>query len=370
MEFTIQREELLKELQRLQGVVEKKNTIPILSNTYLSAGKDEIELVATDLELGIRTATRAKVTDPGAITLSSKKLYEIVRLLPEDQVSFKQQDNNWVQIACARSRFRMVGLPKDDFPPLPKYDFGTAVPLDAKVFRAMISRVLFASTSDDARYPLQGVLTILSKNQLSMAATDGHRLAYVRHQKALRKPVEKEIRVIVPRKTLTEISRIDWDDAEELLFGAHENRVFFKSGGLLLASSTVEGTFPAYEKVIPKDSDKVMEMEVADFADAVRRVSLLSNERSRAVKLSLQPGRIEISSSNPEMGEAREMVEVGYRGSQLEIGFNARYLLDFLSAVNEPKFSLHLKDEQTQGMLTPLSDGDMEYRYIVMPMRI
>src|SRR6059036_1868083 len=195
MEFMIQREDLLRELQRLQGVVEKKNTIPILSNTYLSAGKEELELAATDLELGIRSSTRAKVAKGGAITLSSRKLYEIIRLLPEDQISFRQEDNYWVQIACARSRFRMVGLPKDDFPPLPSYDFGKAVPLDLKAFRGMVSRVLFASTADDARYPLQGVLAILNKGQMTLVATDGHRLAYVSN-KTLRRDVEKEIRVI------------------------------------------------------------------------------------------------------------------------------------------------------------------------------
>jgi DNA polymerase III subunit beta len=369
MEFMIQRGDLLKELQRLQGVVEKKNTIPILSNTFLSAGKEELELVATDLELGIRTSARAKVSKQGAITLSSKKLYEIIRLLPEDQISFKQEDNNWVQISCARSRFRMVGLPKDDFPPLPKYDFGTAISLDLKAFRSMIARVLFASTSDDARYPLQGVLTILNKGQLTLVATDGHRLAFVSGN-APRRTAEKEIRVIVPRKTFSEISRIDWESSDELLFGVHENRAFFKSGGLVLASSTVEGVFPAFEKVIPKESDKILELGVGEFSDAVRRVSLLSNERSRAVKISLHSGRIEIFSSNPEMGEAREMVEVAYRGPEMEIGFNARYLLDFLGAVGEDKFALHLKDEQTQGMLTPLQSGDFEYRYVVMPMRI
>jgi len=369
MEFTIQREDLLKELQRLQGVVEKKNTIPILSNTYLAAVKDDLELVATDLELGIRTSARAKVSKDGATTLSSKKLFEIVRLLPEDQVSFKLEDNHWVQILCARSRFRMVGLPKDEFPPLPAYDFGKAIPLELKTFRNMVSRVLFASTADDARYPLQGVLAILNKSHLTLVATDGHRLACV-SGKVARKEAERELRVIVPRKTLSEISRIDWGDSEELLFGVHENRVFFKSGGLMLASATVEGVFPTFEKVIPKENDKLLELGVGQFTDAVRRVSLLSNERSRAVKLSLQPGKLEIFSSNPEMGEAREMVEVGYRGGELEIGFNARYLLDFLGAVGEEKFTLHLKDEQTQGMLTPLLTGEIEYRYIVMPMRI
>jgi DNA polymerase-3 subunit beta len=369
MDFVIQREALLKELQRLQGVVEKKNTIPILSNTYLAAGKDHLELAATDLELGVRTSAKAKVNRTGAITLSSRKLFEIVKLLPEDQVSFKLEDNNWVQILCARSRFRMVGLPKDDFPSLPEFDFTKAVPLDLKVFRSMVSRVLFASTPDDARYPLQGVLLILQKDKLMLVATDGHRLAYVTG-KAAKKAAEKEIRVIVPRKTLSEVSRIDWADSDELLLGVGDNRVFLRAGGVTLASATVEGIFPAYEKVIPKENDKILELAVGEFTDAIRRVALLSNERSRAVKLSLQPGRIEISSSNPEMGEASERVEVGYRGSELEIGFNARYLLDFLGAVGQEKFSLHLKDEQTQGMLTPFPEGEPEYRYIVMPMRI
>jgi DNA polymerase III subunit beta len=369
MEFTVQRGDLLNELQRLQGVVEKKNTIPILSNTLLAAKKDELELVATDLELGLRTSTRASVSAPGAITLSSKKLFEIVRLLPEDSIKLRVEENNWVQITCARSRFRIVGLPKDDFPSLPAYDFGKAVPLDLKILKAMVGRVLFATTSDDTRYPLQGTLMILNREGMTLVATDGHRLACVTG-KASRKPAEKEIRVIVPRKTLSEISRIDWEGAEEILLGLHEGRVFMKTPRVTLVSNTVEGVFPAFEKVIPRENDKVVEMGVQHFTDAVRRVSLLSNERSRAVKIALQPGKIEVSSSNPEMGEARESVEVAYRGGEMEIGFNARYLLDFLGVVGDEKFSLHLKDEQTQGMMTPLGAGDSEYRYIVMPMRI
>jgi DNA polymerase-3 subunit beta len=369
MEFTVQREDLLQELQRLQGVVEKKNTIPILSNTLLSAQKSELELVATDLELGVRSSTRAKVSEPGAITLSSKKLFEIVRLLPEDEIKFRVEEGHWVQITCARSRFRIVGLPKDEFPALPAYDFGKALPLDLKVFKGLVGKVLFATTSDDTRYPLQGTLMILNAAGMTLVATDGHRLACVTG-KVPRRQAEKEIRVIVPRKTLAEVSRIDWEDAEEILLGIHENRVFMKTNRVTLVSNTVEGVFPAFEKVIPKENDKVLELSVQHFSDAVRRVSLLSNERSRAVKIALQPGKIEVSSSNPEMGEARENVEVGYRGSEMEIGFNARYLLDFLGVVGEEKFYLHLKDEQTQGMMTPLSSGEPDYRYIVMPMRI
>lgn len=369
MEFSVPRENLLKELQRLQGVVEKKNTIPILSNTYLAAEGKEVELVATDLEMGIRTSVAANVNTPGAVTLSSKKLFEIVRLLPEEEVRFKLEDNNWVQITCARSRFRMVGLPKDDFPALPAYDFSKSVSLDLQTLRSMVGRVLFATTTDDARYPLQGTLVVLGRSGMTLVSTDGHRLAYVAGKTA-RGPVDRDIRVIVPRKTMAEINRIDWEGAEEVRFGVQENRVFLQSGRVTLVSSTVEGVFPAYEKVIPRENDKILELRTQEFSDVVRRVSLLSNERSRAVKISLQPGRIEVSSSNPEMGEAREHVEVGYQGAAVEIGFNAKYLLDFLGAVGEEKITLHLKDEQTQGMLVPASGGDIEYRYVVMPMRI
>jgi DNA polymerase-3 subunit beta len=369
MELKVQRGDLLKELQRLQGVVEKKNTIPILSNTCLIADKDRLELMATDLELGIRTSTEAQVDKPGSITIASKKLFEIVRLLPESEVKFKVDENNWVQIACARSRFRIVGLPKDDFPAIPDYDFGKAVALDLQTVRSMIGKVLFATTRDDTRYPLQGALLILDKDSLTLVSTDSHRLAHIRG-KAARGRVAKEIRVITPRKTLSEISRIDWEGSEEIQFGVAENRVFLRSGKLTLVSSVIEGVFPAFEKVIPAENDKILELETRALSEVVRRVSLLSNERSRAVKISLQPGRIEISSSNPEMGEARELVEVAYQGSPVEIGFNAKYLLDFLGVVGEEKINLHLKDEQTQGMMTPAGEGEQEYRYIVMPMRI
>jgi len=368
MEFTVQREDLLKELQRLQGVVEKKNTIPILSNTLLSAKTNDLELMATDLELGVRTSTQAKVAEPGSITLSSRKIFEIVRLLPEDEIRFKVEENNWIHLTCARSRFRIVGLPKDDFPALPAYDFAKAVPLDLKVLKGMVEKVIFASTSDDTRYSLQGTLVILKGELLTLVATDGHRLACVTG-KAARKPVEKEIRVIVPRKTMAEISRIDWEGAEEILFGVHESRIFMKTNRVTLVSNTVEDLFPAFEKVIPRDNDKTLDLGVQQFADAVRRVSLLASERSRAVKIALQPGKMEVSSSNPEMGEAREVVEVEYRGAEMEIGFNARYLLDFLGVVGQDTFTLYLKDEQTQGMMAP-TGAEPDYRYVVMPMRI
>ncbi len=369
MEFTIQRENLLKELQRLQGVVEKKNTIPILSNTYLAANKNELELVATDLEMGIRSFTQARVVQPGAITLSSKKLFEITRLLPEDEIRFEVEDKNWVQISCAKARFRIMGLPKDDFPPLPTYDFAKAVSLDLATLREMISKVLFATTADDTRYQLQGTLLILSKNAVTFVATDGHRLAFVTG-KAAEGQVEKEVRVILPRKTLAEISRIDWEGSAQILFGTQENKIFLSAGRVTLVSSIVEGVFPTFEKVIPLENDKVLELGTQQLSDVVRRVSLLSNERSRAVKLSLQEGKIEVSSSNPEMGEARESLDVGYRGKEFEIGFNAKYLLDFLGAVGADRINLNLKDEQTQAMMTPASQGEQDYRYVVMPMRI
>jgi len=369
MEFRVQRGDLLKELQRLQGIVEKKNTIPILSNTFLAAKGDEVEMVATDLEMGIKTAAPAKVAESGAMTLSSKKLFEIVRLLPEEEIKFRLESNNWVEITCARARFRIVGLSKEDFPPFPAYDFRDAVPLDLNALRAMVARVLFATTADDTRYQLQGSLLILNKNRMALVATDGHRLAYVAGPTGLEQ-VEKEVRLIIPKKTLSEICRIDWEGSEKILFGVQGSRIFLKAGRVVLVSSIVEGVFPAFEKVIPGENDKVLELSTQQFSETVRRVSLLSNERSRAVKLSLQKGRIDISSSNPEVGDAHENLEVPYRGGNVEIGFNAKYLLDFLGAVGEGRIMLHLKDEQTQGMLTPVGGGEQEYRYVVMPMRI
>ena len=368
MDFVTTKENLLKELEVMQGIVEKKSTIPILSNIVIDAQKDQLELLATDLEVGIRTTCEAKVTKPGSVALSARRLYDIVRYLPDAEVRLKSEEGSWTQITCQKARFRIVGLSRDDFPAMPEFDFAKGIPIERPLFIDMISKVLFAVTTDETRYQINGTLMILSKKSLTMVSTDGHRLAYVSGR--LEKGASEErIEVIIPRKTVQEISRIG-DGESEILFGQKDNHVFFKAGKTVMSSTIVPGKFPDFEKVIPEGNDKLLKFDGAAFAEVVRRVALLSSERSRAVKIALQKGSVEISSNNPEVGEAAESIDVEYTGGPLEVGFNAKYILDFLQAMGPGTFILALKDEGTQGLLRPLGQEGRDYRYVVMPMRI
>jgi DNA polymerase-3 subunit beta len=368
MDFVTTKENLLKELEVMQGIVEKKSTIPILSNIVIDAQKDRLELLATDLEVGIRTTCEAKVTKPGSVALSARRLYDIVRYLPDAEVRLKSEEGSWTQITCQKARFRIVGLSRDDFPAMPEFDFAKGIPIERPLFIDMISKVLFAITTDETRYQINGTLMILSKRSLTMVSTDGHRLAYVSGR--LEKGASEErIEVIIPRKTVQEISRIG-DGESEILFGQKDNHVFFKVGKTVMSSTIVPGKFPDFEKVIPEGNDKLLKFDGAAFAEVVRRVALLSSERSRAVKIALQKGSVEISSNNPEVGEAAETIDVEYTGGPLEVGFNAKYILDFLQAMGPGTFILALKDEGTQGLLRPVGQEGRDYRYVVMPMRI
>jgi len=368
MDFVTTKENLLKELEVMQGIVEKKSTIPILSNIVIDAQKDHLELLATDLEVGIRTTCEAKVTKPGSVALSARRLYDIVRYLPDAEVRLKSEESSWTQITCQKARFRIVGLSRDDFPAMPEFDFTKGIPIERPLFIDMISKVLFAITTDETRYQINGTLMILSKKSLTMVSTDGHRLAYVSGR--LEKGASEErIEVIIPRKTVQEISRIG-DGESEILFGQKDNHVFFKAGKTVMSSTIVPGKFPDFEKVIPEGNDKLLKFDGAAFAEVVRRVALLSSERSRAVKIALQKGSVEISSNNPEVGEAAESIDVEYTGGPLEVGFNAKYILDFLQAMGPGTFILALKDEGTQGLLRPVGQEGRDYRYVVMPMRI
>ena len=389
MEFVSKQSALLRELNLVQGVVEKKNTVPVLANVLLSAANDAVSVMATDLEVSVRSSLTAGVTREGALSVSARKLHEIVRALPDSEVHFKTDGDNWATITCERSRFRIMGLPKEDFPTLPSPGKAARVTFGVQQFKEMVQKVIFAVTVDDARFALNGALMILGKASVSLVASDGHRLAYISRPLAhdSSKALDAEIRVVIPHKALGELSRIAEEIGGEIVFCKEENQIFFEMGRCMLSSRLLEGQFPSYEKVLPKGNDKLVELDRIAFGDALRRVSLLANERSRAVKVALAKGKLEISAKNPEMGEASETIGVEYAGSEIEIGFNAKYILDFLMAVNTQRVVFELKDEATQGMLRPLfqepkakagkgkpaqessAEGE-DYRYVVMPMRI
>ncbi|PYT09321.1 MAG: DNA polymerase III subunit beta [Acidobacteria bacterium] len=372
MEFVARTADLLQELSLVQGVVERKTTIPILSNVRLDARDSkkggEIEIVATDLEVGVRTVCPAVVKKTGAMTLPARRLHEIVRLLPDSEVEFNARDGSWVNIACERIKYRLAGAGTADFPTLPDYDFKDSISLPLLPLKGMIERIIFAITTEDPRFALNGALLNTGAGKISLVATDGHRLALITRTDG--SVADKEIRVIVPRKTLVELLRFEPGPEGEVRFGLHGNQMFFKMGRRLLQSSVVEGTFPNYEKVLPEKNDRLMTVATEAFRGALGRVSLLSQERSRLVKLSIDQGKLVLSTQNPEMGEAEETIASEYDGPPFQVGFNARYLAEFLDAAGSPRIRLELRDETAQGLFRPDEEQEWDYRYVVMPMRL
>ena len=371
MELVVRKTDLLRELQLFQGIVERKNTIPILANVLLEAKGDEVRLLATDLEVGLRSKCTASVAKGGSLTLPAKKLYEIIKALPETDVRI-EEDRNGVKVAAERFDSRMQTLPREDFPTLPEGSGSYSASLPRDVVKQMVSKTQFAITGEDTRYYLNGALFILGPETMSLVSTDGHRLALVSvpRDKGKKGKGDDEVRVILPRKTLLELGRLLAEGDGEIQYERGENHLFFEVGGRLLISRMIDGQFPAFERVIPKSNDKRVEFDRDRLTSAVRRVALLSNERSRAVKFQIDKGKVEITSSSPEFGEAKEVLIVDYAAAPVTICFNAQYVLDFLAVVETDSVALEFKDEMSQAVMSPVGADGYTYTYVIMPMRI
>src|SRR5437764_8206179 len=370
MEFVVRKNDLLRELQLFQGIVERKNTIPILANVLMEAKGDEVRFLATDLEVGLRSKCQANVTKPGSLTLPAKKFYEIVKSLPETDIRISE-DKGGVKVAADRFDSRMQTLPKEDFPTLPEAGAGAGAALSRASIKEMVTKTQFAITGEDTRYFLNGALFVLRPDSMSLVATDGHRLALVscpREGKA--KKDAEEDKPILPKKTLGELGRLLVEGDGDIRYERGENHLFFSVGDRLLISRMIDGQFPAYERVIPKGNDKHIEFERDRLTNAVRRVALLSKERSRAVKFQVEKGKVDVMSSSPDIGEAHETLPVDYTGGSMQICFNAQYVLDFLSAVSCDVVSPDLKDELSQAVMKPVAGEGYDYTYVIMPMRV
>jgi DNA polymerase III subunit beta len=366
MELVVRKNDLLRELQFFQGIVERKNTIPILANVLLEASGNEVQLLATDLEVSLRSRCDASVAKKGSLTLPAKKLFEIVKALPDADIRIEQDGTN-VKVAAERFESRMATLPREDFPTLPD-PHGGGIPIARKALREMITKTQFAITGEDTRYYLNGALLVLKDTQMTMVATDGHRLALVNVDRE--DAVSEERKVIIPKKTLTELSKLLGEGDDDVTYELGENHQFFVVGNRLLISRINEGQFPAYERVIPKGNDKKVDFERDRLTSAVRRVAILANDRSRAVKFEISPGKVEISSSSPEFGDAREQLAVDYNSTALQICFNERYISDFLNVVETDTVELELKDEVSQAVMRPVGAEGYDYTYVIMPMRL
>ena len=372
MELVVRKTDLLRELQLFQGIVERKNTIPILANVLLEANGAEVKMLATDLEVGLRSKCTATVSKGGSLTLPAKKLYEIIKALPETDVRI-EEDKGGVKVAADRFDSRMQTLPREDFPTLPDAPGTVSASLPREAVRQMIAKTQFAITGEDTRYFLNGALFILRGDSMALVSTDGHRLAYISVARERPKGArsDEENRVILPRKTLLELGRLLGEGGEgDIRYERGENHLFFGVGDRLLISRMIDGQFPAFERVIPKGNDKHVEFDRDRLTSAVKRVALLSNERSRAVKFQIDKGKVEIASSSPEFGEAKEVLMVDYAAAPVTICFNAQYVLDFLSVAETDTVSLDFKDEMSQAVLKPLGAEGYDYTYVIMPMRI
>jgi DNA polymerase-3 subunit beta len=368
MELVVRKSDLLRELQLFQGIVERNNTIPVLANVLMEAEGDELRFLATDLQVALRSKCAASVSKPGKLTLPAKKLFEIIRVLPETEVRI-EQDKTGVKVAADRFDSRMQTMPADDFPSLPRATGASSLALPAGLLGQMIARTQFATTSDDTRYFLNGVLLVASAGQFSLVATDGHRLSLVQARRDGDGPAE-EIRVILPKKTVAELGRLLLEAEGDVLYERQENHLFFTVGDRVLISRMIEAQFPAFERVVPKGNDKLVEFERERLTNALKRVGLLSPERSRAVKFAIEEGKVEVSSSSPEFGEAKETILVDeYKGNPLQIGFNGQYVLQFLEVVGTDKVALELKDEVSQAVMKPVGQEGFDYTYVLMPMR-
>ncbi len=372
MEFTVSRSDLVRELGLSQGVVEKKTTIPILSNVLIEAHGDRIILTATDLELGIRCSCPAKVKKEGAGTVPAKKLLDYTRLLPEGDLNLKFLENHWASITCGRSRTKIAGMSRESFPELPQMPESISE-ISVGLLAAMISRTAFAISMEESRFTLNGALLILSDGGMTMVATDGHRLAYVESATGASGGSTAGFRALIPKKAMGEIVKLAEQSGPDakLIFAGDDNHLFFQFGERLLITRKLTGNFPDYERVLPKDNTNIAKLKKEEIRAAIERVSQFADERSRAIRIQFGQGEVKVFSSSVETGESEESVTSEYTGPELEIGFNAQYLLDFLRAIQQDDVSFALKDQKSAGELRPGSEETKDhYRYVVMPMRI
>jgi DNA polymerase-3 subunit beta len=373
MELTVGKADLQKELQLCQGVVEKRSTIPILSNVLLKAADGRLSIAATDLDVTILSSCAARVTTPGGVTIEAKRLFDVVRSLPDDDIHMTMQENNSMLIESGTAKFRLLGLPAEDYPTLPTVNVSEAYTIALDELKTMVGKVKFAITHEETRFQLNGALLKIQPQKMEMVATDGHRMALINFPQGGAKKKGNDLTILIPRKALDEILRLEAGEEGTVLFGTSENQLFFEAGDRRLMARMIDVNFPNYMEVIARDNDRRVMVDRERLLSTIRRISLVANERTRAVRFDFAPGKLTVSSTNPELGDARETVPIDYAGNPFFVGLNAAYVTDFLSAVDTQSVSLELKDENSQCIGRPASTAEdlpYDYLYVVMPMRL
>ncbi|CAN5304025.1 DNA polymerase III subunit beta [soil metagenome] len=394
MEFVIKQSALKDELGFVQGIVEKKSTIPVLSNILIeSVGEGTIRIVGTDLDVTIRCEAEADIKQAGAMCIQARKLFDIVRLLDGGDVHFTKEDNDWVKMTCGRSNFRLAGVSKDNFPEVPSFK-SAPMKLPAEIFNHFINNTAFAITNEQSRFTLSGAKFMVEGGTAKMVTTDGHRLAFIERNLG-EIGFTETMDALIPKKALMELVKISRDESGDVSFGEDPNHIYFEVGGRLLITRKLSGNFPNYEMVIPKDNDKVATFDAEDMKAALRRVSLMADERTRSVKLTIKAGEIEIGAQSSEEGEAHEKVSADYEGEEVQLGFNSQYLQEFLNVVSATeaeaaeteqetdgekvkvkesagrlRIAFEFKNANAQTQMNIAGDTTYNYKYIVMPLRI
>jgi DNA polymerase-3 subunit beta len=353
--------------------VERKTTIPILSNFLIEAEGDRLYITATDLDQAIRTSVDVKVKKPGSCTIPARKLYDYIKLLPDGDISIKLLDNHWVQIRSGRSNTKMVGMARANYPQVPEFPAVTATSISTTALKTLIARTIFAISNEESRYTLNGALLVIKAESLAMVATDGHRLSFVEKPNESLEGISGEKRVLIPRKALQELQQLlSNTEAEKVEFADDEHTLFFRVGHRTLSTRKLSGQFPNFEAVMPRDNTKFAVVRSSELYSAIQRVAQFADERSGAIKLRLEGNELRISSSSTESGESEDTIDTPYASDPIMVGFNSGYILDFLKALgNEGEVRLEFKDSQSAGQMRPEDpDAEFKYRYVLMPMRI
>ncbi len=381
-----------KNLDYVQGMVEKKSTIPVLSNILIeSIGENTIRIVGTDLDVTIRCEAEAEIVEAGSMCIQARKLFDIVRLLPNERVHFKAEDNNWVRVKCKTSNFRLAGVSREQFPEIPEFK-SASLSIDSDVLNSFILNTSFAITNEQSRFTLSGAKFVIENGMARMVTTDAHRLAFIETQ--VPTLTDASMDALIPKKALTELVKVSKGTGGAVHFGEDQNHIFFEVEGHLLITRKLSGTFPNYEMVMPKDNDKKVTFDLLEMKRAVARIALMADERTRSIRLTVREGEIEVTAQSSEEGEGREVVAAEYTGEETKIGFNSLYLLEFLNNVSavqgetdienetegdkvkvrsgsgNARIRFEFKDGNAQTQMGLEGDSPYNYKYVVMPLRI
>jgi DNA polymerase-3 subunit beta len=368
MKFVIEKGVFQQSLGKIQGIAERRSTIPILANILITGDKEKINIVATDLEIGVMEIMDAKSVDKGNICVPARKLYDIVKELPDENIEIERADNFWVTIKAGKTVFNLPGVDPKEFPAFPAIDGGSFFTISSTTLLEMIEKTVFAASSEESRFNLNGIyMEKVNKDKreyFRMVATDGHRLSLIDKEQN----ISFDKGIIISRRGVTELKKVLGDEETEVVISLKGNNCIFKTEKTIVVVRLLEGEYPDYQQVIPKANDKRIMIQRKEFIGALRRAQVIASEKGEGVRFSIHRGTMEIKTGGPDVGNVHEEIKIEYQGASLEVSFNARYLLDVLTSIEADKIVMELKEELTSGIIRP-QDGE-DYLYVIMPMRL